>query len=123
MLNEKSLPGVRFEGVEFTPGAQPGMESAPKLNGEKIIGLGIMVTDRKQYLPVEVGIHILHAYYHAAPAAEDFLTGPQWLARLAGTPKLLEMLRSSATPEAIIASWQDAVAAFVQRSERYYLYP
>lgn len=123
LLNEKSLPGVRFEGVEFTPGELPGMESAPKLNGEKIIGLGITVADHKSYLPVEVGIHILHAYYHAAPSAEDFLTRPQWLARLSGTPKLLEMLRSSTTPEAIIASWQEEVAAFVQRSQPYHLYP
>ena len=60
---------------------------------------------------------------HTAPAAEDFLTRPQWLERLSGTPKLLEMLRSSATPEAIIASWQEEVAAFVQRSQPYHLYP
>ena len=122
ILNGKSLPGVRFEGVEFTPGVLPGMESAPKLNAKKVIGLGITVTDRKTYLPVEAGIHILHAYYHAAPVAEEFLTGQQWLARLSGTPRLLDMLISATTPEAIIASWREEVATFVQRSERYYLY-
>lgn len=122
ILNGKSLPGVRFEAVEFTPGVLLGMESAPKLNGRKIVGLGIKVTDRKTYLPVEVGIHILHAYYHAAPVAEEFLTAQQWLARLSGTPKLLDMLISSTTPEAIIASWREEVATFVERSERYYLY-
>ncbi len=120
-LNNKSLPGVRFEGVEFTPTPLPNMDSAPKLNGQTIRGLGVTVTDRRIYQPVEVGIHILHAYYHATPVANQFLTRPQWLAKLSGTSRLLDML-SSMTPEAIIASWENDIATFTQRSERYYLY-
>ena len=120
-LNKKSLPGVRFEGVEFTPSPLSSMDSAPKLNGQTIRGLGITVTDRKSYQPVEVGIHILHAYYHASPNADQFLTRPEWLARLSGTSRLLEML-SSMSPEAIIASWESDTARFTQRSEHYYLY-
>ena len=120
-LNKKSLPGVRFEGVEFTPSPLSSMDSAPKLNGQTIRGLGITVTDRKSYQPVEVGIHILHAYYHASPDADQFLSRPEWLARLSGTSRLLEML-ASLTPEAIIASWESDTATFTQRSEHYYLY-
>lgn len=120
-LNKKSLPGVRFEGVEFTPTPLSSMDSAPKLNGQTIRGLGISVTDRKSYQPVEVGIHILHAYYHASPDADQFLSRPEWLARLSGTSRLLEML-ASLTPEAIIASWESNTATFTQRSEHYYLY-
>lgn len=120
-LNNKSLPGVRFEGVEFTPTPLSSMDSAPKLNGQTIRGLGITVTDRRSYQPVEVGIHILHAYYHATPDADQFLTRPEWLAKLSGTSRFLEMLPSM-TPEAIIASWKNDTATFTQRSERYYLY-
>ncbi|MXW84230.1 MAG: DUF1343 domain-containing protein [Rhodothermaceae bacterium] len=120
-LNNRSLPGVRFEGVEFTPAPLSSMDTAPKLNGQTIRGLGITVTDRQNYQPVEVGIHILHAYYHASPDSDQFLTRPEWLARLSGTSRLLEML-SSITPEAIIASWEDDTARFTQRSEHYYLY-
>ncbi|MDE2771565.1 MAG: DUF1343 domain-containing protein [Bacteroidota bacterium] len=120
-LNKKSLPGVRFEGVEFTPSPLSSMDSAPKLNGQTIRGLGITVTDRKSYQPLEVGIHILHAYYHASPDADQFLSRPEWLARLSGTSRLLEML-ASLTPEAIIASWESDTATFTQRSEHYYLY-
>ena len=120
-LNKKSLPGVRFEGVGFTPTPLSSMDSAPKLNGQTIRGLGITVTDRKSYQPVEVGIHILHAYYHASPDADQFLSRPEWLARLSGTSRLLEML-ASMTPEAIIASWESDTATFTQRSEHYYLY-
>ncbi len=120
-LNRKSLLGVSFEGVEFTPEPLTSMDSAPKLNGQVIQGLGIKVTDRRTYQPVEVGIHIFHAYYHAVPAADEFLTRPEWLAKLSGTTKLAGMLRSM-TPEEIIASWQDELTDFIQRSEHYYLY-
>ncbi len=120
-LNRKSLPGVIFEGVDFTPEPLTSMESAPKLNGELIQGLGIRIIDRTIYQPVEVGIHILHAYYHAVPVSEEFLTRPEWLAKLSGTTKLAGMLKSM-TPEEIIASWQDEVTSFIQRSEHYHLY-
>ncbi|MCY3628622.1 MAG: DUF1343 domain-containing protein [Rhodothermaceae bacterium] len=121
VLNRKSLPGVVFEGVEFTPEPLTSMDSAPKLNGQFIQGLGIKVTDRRTYQPVEVGIHIFHAYYHAVPAADEFLTRREWLARLSGTTKLAGMLESM-TPEEIIASWQEELTNFIQRSEHYYLY-
>ncbi len=120
-LNRKSLPGVFFEGIEFMPEPLTSMDSAPKLNGQVIQGLGIKITDRRIYQPVEVGIHIFHAYYHAAPASDEFLTRPEWLAKLSGTTKLAGMLKSM-TPEEIITSWQDDLTNFIQRSEHYYLY-
>jgi len=120
-LNEKSLPGVHFELAEFTPKPLSSMDSAPKLNGQVIRGLGVRVTDRSIYHPVETGIHILHAYYHAVPDPNEFLTRTEWLGKLSGTNRLLGML-SSMTPEDIIASWQDDIADFIQQSENYYLY-
>ena len=121
ILNKKSLPGVHFEVAEFTPKPLTSMDSAPKLNGQTVRGLGIKVVDHKTYQPVETGIHILHAYYHAVSAPDDFLTRPEWLGKLSGTAKLVSML-ASMTPEEIIASWQDDLTDFGQRSEEYYLY-
>ncbi len=120
-LNRKLLPGVQFEVAEFTPKPLTSMDSAPKLNGQVIQGLGIRVTDRKAYQPVETGIHILHAYYHAVQDADEFLTRPEWLGKLSGTAELVSML-DSMDPEEITASWQDGVDDFIQRSENYYLY-
>ena len=120
-LNKKSLPGVHFGSVEFTPMPLPGRDTVPKLNGQAIHGLSIQITDRKNYQPVETGIHILHAYYHAVPATEDFLIRPEWLAKLSGISGLEEML-SSMLPEDIIALWQNGVREFIQQSEAYYLY-
>lgn len=121
-LNEKSLSGVHFESVEFTPVPLSGRDTAPKLNGRTIQGLSIQITDRMSYQPVETGIHILHAYYHAVPVADDFLTRPEWLAKLSGTSELGDMLSSSVPAEDIIASWEDGVREFVEQSAAYYLY-
>ncbi len=120
-LNRKSLPGVFFEGVEFTPEPQSSTDREPKLNGQTIQGLEITITDRKRYQPVETGIHVFHAFYHAVPEVEDFLTRPEWLAKLSGSSKLADMFASQ-TPEQIIASWQDGVSDFMEKSEPYYLY-
>ena len=121
VLNKKALPGVFFEGVEFTPEPLFSMDTKPKLNGLTIQGLGITITDRRIYQPVEVGIHVLHAFYHAVPAVDEFLTRGEWLAKLSGSTKLADML-GAMPPEEIIASWQDGVSDFTRRSERYYLY-
>ncbi len=120
-LNRKSLPGVFFEGVEFTPEPQSSTDREPKLNGQTIQGLEITITDRRHYQPVETGIHVFHAFYHAVPEAEDFLIRPEWLSKLSGSSKLADMFASQ-TPEEIIASWQDGISDFMERSEPYYLY-
>ncbi len=120
-LNDKSLPGVLFEVSEFTPEPLTNMDSAPKLNGQTIQGLRIYVTDREIYQPVETGIHILHAFYHAVTDTDEFLSRPEWLAKLSGTAKLTQML-SSMVPEDIIASWQEEIREFIVRSEGYHLY-
>ncbi len=120
-LNHKSLPGVFFDVLEFTPEPLANMESAPKLNGQTVQGLRINITDRKVYQPVETGIHILHEFHQAVTDQDGFLSRPDWLAKLSGTDRLAPMLQS-ATPEEIIASWQGEVSEFIVRSENYYLY-
>ena len=121
ILNQKLLPGVLFEGLEFTPAPIGSMESAPKLDGQTIHGLAIKIIDRQIYQPVETGIHILHAYYHTVENMDAFLTRPEWLAKLSGTSTLVDMLKTK-TPEEIIASWQSDINQFIQTSEAYYLY-
>ena len=121
LLNGYALPGVTFEAVNFTPRPTEGMDMNPKLSGEELGGLRIVVTDRLQYRPVETGIHVMHAFFNTAPDAAGFLSRPEWLARLAGTKRLYDML-GSMKPNEIIASWQVEVAKFKARSVRYYLY-
>ena len=122
-LNERRLPGVRFEATRFTPQTIPGVASSPKHEGVALGGVDVVVTDAGLFRPVETGIHLLHAFYHAAPSAQRRrFFQPDWLRKLAGTDRLRRMLEQNARPAAIIAAWQDEVAAFEQRAARYRLY-
>ena len=121
-LNDVQLPGVEFLPARFTPEPIPGMDINPKLEGEVLSGIRIQVTDRKKYMPVETGIHILHAFYAAAPDKNAFLSRPEWLNRLSGTQRLLRMLQEGYAPEAIIRAWEPEVRAFREMRAMYLLY-
>ena len=120
-LNGYGLPGVTFDGVTFTPEPTEGMDTNPKLSGQELGGLRVEVTSRKDYRPVEVGIHVFYTFYRAAPVREDFLSRSQWLARLSGTMRLEQML-SAENPENIVDSWSDEVSAFTRVASLYHMY-
>ena len=116
------LPGVRFVEATFTPQPTPGMDMNPKLRGERLEGIEVHVTNRQTFKSVETGVHILHAFYNAAPDKAGFLSRPEWLSRLSGTDRLLQMLSGGATPETIVATWQPEVSAFREARAKYLLY-
>ncbi len=122
-LNARRLPGVRFEPVSFVPQPRSGAPH-PRYEGTQLHGVRLRITDRRQFRPVVTGIHLLHAFYHQAPPTyrDTFIQRPDWLARLAGTQRLHELLRAGTSPERIIATWRDEVAAFQKRRQPYLLY-
>ena len=121
-LTDADLPGVRFVAARFEPKPIPGMDMNPKLSGIRLEGVEIRVTDRRQYQPVETGMHILHTFYHAAPDKSGFLSRPSWLNRLSGTARLLDMLREGKAAEEIVRAWQPEVLAFREARAMYLLY-
>ena len=121
-LAEAMLPGVRFSPARFVPEPMPGMDMNPKLSGVSLGGIEIHVTDRRLYRPVETGIHILDAFYRAAPDAAGFLSRPEWLNKLSGSAQLLRMLEAEAAPEEIVRAWLPAVAEFRRDRATYLLY-
>ena len=56
------------------------------------------------------------------PNGDTLIARPEWLARLAGTPRLQTMLENGAQPAAIIQAWADEVEAFRARRQAYLLY-
>ncbi|WP_245771895.1 exo-beta-N-acetylmuramidase NamZ family protein [Rhodothermus profundi] len=122
-LNAHQLPGVRFEPVSFVPQPRPGAPH-PRYEGERLQGVRLRITDRRQFRPVVTGIYLLHAFYHQAPPAyrETFIQRPAWLARLAGTERLYALLKAGASPEAIVAAWEADLRAFQQQRQPYLLY-
>ena len=121
-LNDHDLPGARVHAAQFTPQPNAG-DSAPKFEGTPLQGVRIEVTDPAAYRPVATGVHALHVFYRQATRkgrAEDFFAS--YLTKLAGTERLGKMLRSGASPEAIIATWHDETEAFRERRTPYLLY-
>lgn len=121
-LNAIGLAGVEFRAHEFTPQSIEGMSSSPKLLGEDLEGVQIDVTDMASFEPVEAGIHVLHAFYDAAPDKDAFLSRRASLDRLAGTDRLRSMLVAGASAQEIIDSWQDEVVAFRELRAAYLIY-
>ena len=123
LLNDRSLPGVRFEPVTFTPESIPGMSARPKLLGQKLHGVRYVVEDPDAVEPVAAGMHLLKVFYTSAPDEErEMLLNKGWLARLGGTDRLYDMLSSGATAIEIINAWEHEVQAFRKLRSFYIIY-
>lgn len=124
-LNSYNLPGLEFEPEIFTPESitYKGMAASPKLEGVELQGIRYIITDEFSVRPVEAGIHVLHTFYHQAPddKKQDFFRKGK-LDQLAATERLYNMIVDGATPEEIIASWQDELKDFGELRKQYLLY-
>jgi len=122
-LRTYDLAGVAVDTIAYTPRSMRGAPS-PRFEGERVYGFELDVTDPDEVDPLAVGIHALHAMYRRAQALgdTDFVSRPDHLTRLAGTDRLLRLLRTGASPDSIIASWQKEVAAFRSRRSSALLY-
>ena len=122
-LNGLGLPGVRFHPADFVPVDLPGQATNPKWEGERVEGVRWEVVDPAAFRPVEAGVYVVDAVYRQAPrGAHRSYFKADWLAKLAGTARLGEMLRDGAGPGAAVAAWQAEAEAFAQASESYRIY-
>src|SRR5262245_25184798 len=111
-LNARSLPGIRFYPVSFTPSA------GAKFGGQLCHGVFLVVTDRDRLRPVRVGLEIASALtrlHGAAFKLED-------AARLFGSSAALQRVRAGDDPAAIAASWAADEAAWRLMRAKYLLY-
>jgi uncharacterized protein YbbC (DUF1343 family)/CubicO group peptidase (beta-lactamase class C family) len=110
-LNERSLPGVRFVPVRFTP-------KASVFNSEECGGINIIVTDRTQFRPVLTGLEIAVALRRLYPSewkVDDY-------ARLLANAQTLERVKRADAPEEIGRSWTTALNDFRRARSRALLY-
>lgn len=123
-LEQRNLPGVDFTPVTFTPESIPGMDPSPKLEDQQLSGIQQTVSDPARFQPVETGIHVLHAFYQQAArmGGERPFFRSDWLANLAGTDQLEQMLRDQQSPGRIIESWEKEVEMFKENRRPYLLY-
>ena len=117
-LRERNLPGVLFRPASFVP-------SFHKHQGETCHGIQVHITDRDAVQPVALGVHIAHAFKHLKDSQFEWRPGGALgmsAELLYGNPDLHTMIDAGATPEDIIATWQEPLAAFEPRAKAAHLY-
>lgn len=110
-LNGRRMPGVRFVPVRFTP-------DASVFKDESCGGINIIITDRKQFQPVQMGIEIavmLRRLYPEQWKVDAYL-------RLLVNAATLEQVKRGDAPEEIIRSWTTSLDEFRRTRSRVLLY-
>ena len=110
-LNARSLDGVRFYPVEFTP-------RSSTYAGETCEGVRITVTNRDALRPVRVGLEIASALHRLYPTEFD-LDGAT---RLLGSQHTLDRITAGDDPSDVAAGWVDGEREWRERVAPYLLY-
>jgi len=92
-LNRRSLPGVRFYPITFTP-------TASRYANELCQGVFIIVTDRERMKPVRVGLEVASALYRLFPGPFEV----DKVGRLFGADAV-RRIRGSEDPGAVSVAW------------------
>lgn len=117
-MRRRGLPGVAFRDAAFVP-------MFSKHQGDTCRGVQLHVLDRDAMRPVELGVHLIHAFKHL-PGSE-FVWRPGGALGMSanllyGSPVLHTMIDDGAEPEDIIETWPVGMDGFVERATRAALY-
>src|SRR6185503_15670242 len=110
-LNARKIPGVRFVPVRFVP-------NASVFKDESCGGINIIISDRKLFQPVPMGIEIavmLRQLYPEQWKVDSYL-------RLLANAATLEQVKRGDSPGEIVRSWTASLDEFSNRRARILLY-
>ena len=110
-LNRRRIPGVRVYPIAFTP-------SDSNFKGKRIEGVRFVVTERRLLDATRLGLEVGAALQKLYPGKIDFAGS----AKLLGSADTVRRLQAGEDPRAIQQSFQDEVAEFAARREKYLLY-
>ena len=110
-LNQRSVPGIRFYPVRFTP-------TASKFAGEECQGVFMVVTDRVAMRPVRVGVEIASILTKMYGSRFELEASE----RLYGAREGITRIRAGHDPSAIAASWAVGESRWRLLRNRYLLY-
>jgi uncharacterized protein YbbC (DUF1343 family) len=116
LLNDREIPGVRFEAERFTP-REPGDR---KYDGQSIPGVRVVVTDRDRVHAGRVGAAILWAL--ARSAGDSLRITPRAFDLRFGSTAGREALLRGDDPDEVIDRSLAAVVDFTRTARRYWLY-
>jgi len=112
-MNERRLPGIRFEAVTLSVAP-----TAAKYPGQSIPGIRFVITDRQAYRPVRTSLVLIDEIRRQHP--NDFA----WRAsidRLTGSDKV-RLAIEAGTLASLLEEWDREAAAFRESSKPYLLY-
>ncbi len=110
-LNAKNLPGLRFSNQPFIP-------VSGLFAGQRCGGVGIKVTDRAAVRSMRMGLEIAALLQKNYPQQFD----SSKVLELLGNEQAVRDLQSGVSPEKIVSSWAQDLAAYDQVRRRYFLY-
>lgn len=113
-LNALKLPGVVFDSTTQT------IEAGYKYGGQTVPVLLVVVSDRDEVRPVEVGMHMLRAIYKRHTG--DFQWRAQFVDRLFGSDRLRKAVETDGGIEALIPVLRRESDDFRTKTEPYWLY-
>ena len=116
-LNSIELPGTHFRPTHFTP-------TFSKYSEQPCHGVQVHVTDRDQFKPVDVALHLIATARRDYPDQFEFLEngGRYFFDLLAGTDELRLRLMKRESPTEIVQSWEAEVTKFTERCRPHLLY-
>jgi uncharacterized protein YbbC (DUF1343 family)/CubicO group peptidase (beta-lactamase class C family) len=110
-LNARSIPGVRFYPVRFTP-------TTSKYAREECQGVFIIVTDRAALRAVRVGLEIAAALQKLYPTKYEV----DQAVKLLGSKDTIARIKTGDDPASIAASWSAAESRWRLMRAKYLLY-
>ncbi len=111
-LNQRSIPGVRFEPEKFTP-------DSGLYKGELCEGVRISLTDRNALEAVRMGLAIASALGKMYPGKLDTAK----MIELVGNESTIDRLAMGDDPAAIAAGWKKSLTVFRRTRAKYLIYP
>lgn len=111
-LNRKSLPGLQFVPVEFTP-------DSSRFVGETCSGVRVVVTDRNQLDVVRAGMFFVETIYRLY--GDTFAV--EAIGPMIGDPAAAQKIKEGISADEIIAAWRVRLRQFLRQRQRYLLYP
>jgi uncharacterized protein YbbC (DUF1343 family) len=112
-LNGRSIPGVRFLAVHFTPGG-----SKYPYAGEVCQGVELTISDRRKLDSPELGIEVASALWKLYPGEYKV----DALDRLLLNQSVQDAIKAGTDPRQIAEGWRQDQAAFLNRRAHYLLY-
>lgn len=110
-LNERHLPGLRFDSKSFIPIGGPH-------SGERCGGVSIRITDRFVVRSMRMGLEIAEILQKLY--SKEFETDK--LVVLLGNADTVQQIKDNVPPEKIVASWSETLNAYDQVRRKYFLY-